>query len=120
MAERMNWDGYDDCNSRHSIERAKERAGLNEKKAVKMIELARKRGIDSTGCKWSLDRNYLEKRSDGSTIALAYNGCCYIFDRTSMKCITMYVLPKWFGKKKTFYKTEPRRGRVYDYYLVEA
>ena len=37
--------------------------------------------------------------------ALAYNGFCFIMERDTKKCITMFKLPKRFGKKKTFYSS---------------
>ncbi len=95
-------------NSYHSINRAKERAGLNRKKAEKMMSLARGRGIGYEDCKWSLDRQFLISRTTDTTVALAYNGYCFIFDRDTCNCITMYLLPKSFGKKKTFYKNSRR------------
>ncbi|MDD3139928.1 MAG: hypothetical protein PHX08_13265 [Lachnospiraceae bacterium] len=60
--------------SRHSMMRAKERAGLNRKRAIKMMELARHRGITSGNCKWSCDRRFLESKSSDTTIAVAFNG----------------------------------------------
>ena len=101
-------------NTHHSINRAKERAGLNKKKAEKMIELARERGIGYEECKWSLDRNFLISRTTDTTVAIAYNGYCFIFDRETCNCITMYLLPKSFGKKKTFYQSGKRKANRYE------
>lgn len=102
-------------NSCHSYIRAKQRAGLNRKKAERMIDLARKRGIESNECSWSLDKKFLDRKSDVYTRAVAYNGFCFIFDRNSYECVTIFPLPKYFGKKKTFYKT----GNL-DYSLKDA
>ena len=55
-------------NSHHSINRSKERAGLNKKKAEKMMELARERWIGYEECKWSLDRNFLISRTTDATV----------------------------------------------------
>lgn len=93
-------------NSCHSYSRAKERAGLNRKRAEKMIERARFRGIGYEDCTWSLDKKFLLRKTDDETKALAYNGYCFIFDRESLQCITMFPLPKHFGKKKTFYYSD--------------
>ena len=90
-------------NSRHSYKRAKERAGLPKKRADRMIELARERGIESEDCTWSLDKQFLEHKSDEVTKAVAYNGYCFILNRQTLVCITIFELPKHFGKKKTFY-----------------
>ncbi len=92
-------------NSCHSYIRAKQRAGLNRKRAERMIDLARKRGIESDECSWAIDKRFLDRKSDVYTKAVAYNGYCFIFDRNSYECVTIFPLPKCFGKKKTFYKS---------------
>ncbi len=101
---------WEEENTYHSINRAKERAGLNRKKAEKMMELARSRGIGFEDCKWSLDRMFLINRTNEVAVALAYNGYCFIFNRDTADCITMYALPKYFGKKKTFYGNSNKRN----------
>lgn len=98
-------------NSCHSYKRAKERAGLSRKRAERMIELARVRGIECDDCSWSLDKQFLENKSDEGTKAVAYNGYCFILDRETLSCITMFGLPKHFGKKKTFYGSKNRDYR---------
>lgn len=95
--------------SLHSVKRAKERIGLSCRKAEKLIELARTRGIRSDECRWSVDRNFLESKTNKDAIAVAYNGFCFIFDRDTYRCITLFRLPKCFGKKKTYYKTPYRK-----------
>ncbi len=100
-------------NSRHSYDRAKERAGLNRKRAEKMIGLARDRGIEYEDCSWSLDKRFLQMRTDDRTKAVAFNGFCFIFDRETLKCVTLYPLPKSFGKKKTFFYRE-KRDEMYE------
>ena len=100
-------------NSCHSYERAKERAGLKRKRAERMIELARVRGKSYEECSWSMDKRYLYKKSDDETIALAYNGYCFIFSRENQACITIIDLPKRFGRKKTFYSS--KRDYTADY-----
>ena len=101
-------------NSCHSYVRAKERAGLKRERAERMIGLARVRGKSYEECTWSLDRKYLYKKTDDETIALAYNGYCFIFSRDTKQCITIIDLPKRFGKKKTFYAGK-RDGAEYAY-----
>lgn len=113
-----NYSGWLWEDSKHSVNRAKERAGMNRKKALKMMELARKRGITSDECKWSLDKKFLGSRSDANTIAVAFNGYCFIMERATMNCITMYRLPKHFGKKKTFYKTTAKCSQRNEYEAV--
>lgn len=103
--EGINNSGWLTEDSVHSYNRAKERGGMSRKKAFKMMSLARERGITSESCRWSLDRNFLARRTNEVSLAIAYNGYCFIMDRMTMNCITIYPLPKHFGKKKTFYKT---------------
>ena len=101
--------GWLEEDSLHSVRRAKQRAGLNKKKALRMMELAKTRGITSEECSWSKDRKFLENRSNEDSIAVAYNGYCFILDRPTMNCITMFKLPRCFGKKKTYYKENKRQ-----------
>lgn len=96
-------------NTYHSLSRAKERAGLSRKKAEKMMSLARERGIGFEDCKWSVDRTYLVQKSTAGKKALAFNGFCFIFDVDTYECITMFPLPKCFGKKKTFFAESDRK-----------
>lgn len=84
----------------HSIDRAKERAHVNEKKAYKMISLALERGKKAEDFT-SWERNYLEGECKGGAIAIAYNNFCYLVNEEGF-CITLYPLPSWFGKKKPF------------------
>ena len=84
----------------HSIERAKERFGINERKATKMIELALERG--KTADKFtSWEKEYLEGECRDGSFAIAYNNFCFIVSKGGV-CITLYPLPAWFGKKKRF------------------
>lgn len=84
----------------HSIDRAKERAGLNERKATKMIELALERG-KSANYFSSMEKSYLESEGYDGCTAIAYNNFCYIVNENGI-CVTLYPLPAWFGKKKRF------------------
>jgi hypothetical protein len=91
-------------NTHHSYVRAKERAGLSRKRAERLMELARYRGIGYEDCKWRLDKEFLMTRTGDGAKAVAYNGYCFILNSETLECITMYSLPKHFGKKKTFYE----------------
>ena len=95
-------------NTRHSYVRTKERAGLSRKRAERLMELAKYRGIGYEDCKWRLDKDYLMNRTEDGIKAVAYNGYCFILNSETLECITMYGLPKHFGKKKTFYVAENR------------
>ena len=85
----------------HSIERGKERLGLNERRAEKTIQLAIERGKDYTEFNSSRERKYLEQHSNSEAYAVAYNGYCYIIGSSGF-CVTVYELPVWFGKKKQY------------------
>lgn len=108
-------EGYfiEDTYTTHSIIRAKERAGLNKRKAAKMMEIAKTRGIQSEDCTWSVDRRFLDSRTTDRSVAVAFNGFCFIFDREMTKCITMFRLPRNFGQKKTYYKADTRKYKNY-------
>ena len=84
----------------HSLDRAKERLGMNKKVAIKQIRLALERGKTSEEFS-SWERNFLGKEAYDGCKAIAYNGYCYIFNDMDI-CVTMYPLPVWFGKKKHF------------------
>lgn len=108
----------------HYISRSKLRGGLNSKRAIRMAELAWSRGYRIKECRWSEDKKYLLKKSNEDIEAVAYNGFCFLFNRTDLKCITVYKLPKDFGKKKTkYYKCKNRctyenlalKGAYYEY-----
>lgn len=97
-----------------SIARAKDIAGLNRKRAIKLMDLARERGITSDQCRWSADRQFLERRTTEKKVALAFNGYCFIMERASMNCITIQKLPKYFGRKKTYYRERRSESRQYE------
>lgn len=93
----------------HSLDRAKERAGLNEKRAERLISLALERG--KTADKFtSWERSYLKGEETEEYIAVAYAGYCYLISYSGT-CVTMYPLPAWFGKKKHYNGKE----RIRDY-----
>ena len=101
-------------NTYHSYVRAKERAGLGRKRAERLMELAKYRGIGYEDCKWRMDKNYLMNRTDERSRAVAYNGYCFILDSETLECITMYSLPRHFGKKKTFFESGNRNCFEYE------
>lgn len=86
----------------HSLKRAKERTGMNRKRAGRQVELAFERGLRSSDCSYSIDRKFLEHKSDRKkgVEAVAFNGVCYILDSINGRCITLFPLPNGFGKKK--------------------
>ena len=97
--------------SYHSIERTVERAGLNRKAAVRLIENARIKGKKS----WEFgrcEREYLQKKEGENRQMVIYAGYCFLFDEQDV-CITMYSVPVWFGKSKYQGKEKLRNPRKY-------
>ena len=96
----------------HSLKRAKERIGINEKTARKQIHLAFERGKTAEQFS-SWEKSYLQAEAHNDCYAIAYNGYCYIFSCDCL-CVTLYPLPSWFGKKKRFDgKTRIRNYKSY-------
>lgn len=89
-----------DFTTKHSIERMKDRLGINERKAEKRITDAITRGSKANAFS-SWERSFLENEAHDGYTAIAYNGYCYIVSSDNV-CITLYPLPAWFGKKKHF------------------
>lgn len=108
---------YYEIASYHSIVRAKERLGYNAKNALKQINRALDRGKSAEDfTSWERDylRNECADRADAK--AIAYNNFCYIVGDDG-KCVTMYELPAWFGKKKHFDgKERIRKAKAYTRY----
>ena len=106
---------YYEIASYHSIVRAKERLGYNEKNALKQINRALERGKTAEQFS-SMERTYLEEKCDGVTRAIAYNNFCYIVSDTGI-CVTVFALPTWFGKKKHYAgKEQIRNVKAYSRY----
>jgi hypothetical protein len=86
----------------HALQRTQERTGYGIERSKRFIENAIKRGscADDYG---STERDYLrhlELRGDGCK-TIVYNTFCLIICEKGF-CITMYPLPKWFGRKRHF------------------
>lgn len=93
----------------HSIERVKERIGLNQKRAERLIMLAMQRGKTADDYT-SMERNYLKNKEKGECIAIVFAGYCFLVSYDGA-CKTIVALPDWFGKKKHFDGKE----RIRDY-----
>lgn len=94
----------------HSVQRVMERCNLpNQRAAVKNIHRAAQKGVRAEDCT-SWEQSYLRVEGRYGCEAIAYNGFCYIFNQEEI-CVTVYPLPKWFGKKKHFDGKE----RIRDY-----
>ena len=85
----------------HSVERAKERLGYNEKYAVGFMERALSRGLTATSCEAKAEKAWLSRQAGSGYYAIAYNGSCLIISPDRV-CVTIYPLPQWFGKKKRY------------------
>ena len=103
----------------HAIERTKERTGLNERAAIKLMNNALDFGheVDEYHAK---ERTFLQQKCTDTTRAVVYNGYCFIV-ADGNRCITMYRLPPWFGKKYQYDgKKAIRNPKKYQkYYCVE-
>lgn len=86
--------------TKHSLEKIKERLGVNLKRAEKRITDALTRGKSAEDFS-SWERSFLEKEGKDGCRAVAYNGFCYIVSPDNA-CVTLYPLPIWFGQKKHF------------------
>lgn len=86
----------------HSKERANERLSVkNTREFQRRVDLAFTRGKRAEDLNRSLDRKYLANRSTEDREAVAFNGVCYIFDRETALCVTVFALPHAFGRKYT-------------------
>lgn len=85
----------------HSVERAKERLGYNQKYAVNFMERAFSRGLTAENCERKNEKRWLAKQAGKGYYAIAYNGSCLIVS-PDRACVTIYPLPVWFGKKKRY------------------
>lgn len=98
--------------SHHSLKRAKERLGFNRKYAASVIENGIRRGQPACNFRPGAEKKWLERRSQQGCEALAYNGLCIIVSPDG-NCVTVYELPRWFGKKVRFDRRNRRiRNRV--------
>ena len=97
--------------SKHSVERAKERLGLNPSMAEHFIRNALTRGKRIEDYRPGKEREWLEQRnSDGFTV-LVYNDYCFIVRDEIELCVTLYSLPQWFGKREWY----SNKGRIRNY-----
>ena len=87
--------------SNHSLARAKERAGLNAKRAQRVISLALYNGKSAEDYSGK-ESKYLQNKSTRNCTAVAYQGFCMIISDTTYACVTMYQLPNWFGKSTRY------------------
>ena len=86
--------------TKHSIQRAHERLGLNEKRAQRVIELAFTRGKRMEDFRGS-DYRYLQTLCEEGVEPVVYNDTIYIFSRDGV-CVTLYQSPRWFGSRRNY------------------
>jgi len=77
--------------TKHSLDKAKERLGINKKYAEKRITDALRRGKTSRDFS-SWERSFLEQEGKDGCYAVAYNGFCYIVSPANA-CVTLYPPP---------------------------
>ena len=105
--------------TKHGVDRAMERISLNEREAVRKIDIALARGKCAENYNSTRERKYLERQSK-SAIAIAYDNYCYLFSYQG-ECITVYALPDWWEKKKMYNGKEKIRKpkKYYSFYSEE-
>lgn len=86
----------------HSIERGKERFGMNEKSISHLVRNAFERGKTFEDYKKNRERNWLLKREMDGCTAVVYDRKCFIIS-SGISCITLYDLPNWFDQYDTHY-----------------
>lgn len=77
----------------HGALRIKERIGVNEKKASRLIELAMERGEQWEETTDFLLKHYLKSNCSFDKIAIAYMNYCWIISKSTGQCITVIPLP---------------------------
>ena len=103
--------------TQHSIDRAMERINLNEREAMRKIDIALQRGKCAENYTSSRERKYLENQSHNA-IAVAFDNFCYLFSYQG-ECITVYALPDWWEKKKLYNgKEKIRKPKKYFSYFL--
>ena len=98
--------------SYHSIQRARERMGLNASSAERIISRAYVQGLGSEDFTAS-EKDYLKRKGVSGAQIKVYNGFCCVFSDSAV-CITVFKLPGWFGRRQHFDgKTKIRDPRSY-------
>ena len=96
----------------HSIERAKERVGINSKAAEHMIRNALKRGKDKTMFSCEQKRQWLISKENACGYkALVYNDNCFIVSPDNV-VVTLYPVPAWFNRTKRYNGKERIRNQA--------
>ena len=95
----------------HSIERARERAGMNPRAAEHFMRNALERGRDKTMFTCEKKRRWLSAKEEACGCrALVYNDMCLIVDRDVI--ITLFEVPGWFRRSGCYCGKERIRNRA--------
>ena len=96
----------------HSIERAKERTGMNPRAAEHFMRNALERGKDKTMFTCEQKRRWLTAKEDAcGHKALVYNGMCLIVTQDNT-VITLYEVPDWFTRSNRYSGKERIRNQA--------
>ena len=96
--------------TRHSLERAHDRLGLNSKKARRMMELAYTRGKRMEDFRGN-DFRYLLSLCEDGCAPVVYQDTIYIFSEDGA-CVTLYQAPRWLGSRRHNYDGKERIRNV--------
>ncbi len=96
----------------HSIERAKERTGMNPRMAEHFMRNALERGRDKSMFCCAEKRRWLASKEEACGLrALVYNDMCLIVNHDDV-VITLYEVPSWFRKPGRYSGKERIRNRA--------
>jgi len=96
----------------HALQRTSKRTGFNTRASGRFIANAIERGKNAEAFA-SKEREYLRKReAEQGCETVVYNDYCFIIGDGGY-CVTMFRVPKWFGKKQYDGKREIRDVKKY-------
>ena len=96
----------------HSIERAKERIGMNPRTAEHFMRNALQRGKDKSMFTGEQRRRWLTAKENACGCkALVYNDMCLIVHQDD-KVITIYEVPGWFKHSNRYFGKERIRNQA--------
>jgi hypothetical protein len=98
--------------TQHSIERAKDRIGMNPRAAEHFMRNALERGKDKTMFTCEQKRRWLIAKEDACGYkALVYNDMCVIVSQDD-RVITLYEVPGWFRRSTRYSGKERIRNQA--------
>lgn len=96
----------------HSIERAKERIGMNPRMAEHFMRNALERGKDKSMFTCEQKRRWLTAKENACGFrALVYNDMCLIVNQDDV-IITLYEVPGWFKRSSRYNGKERIRNQA--------